>query len=117
MQVLGTIKDATSGEFLERATIEVLTFDGKPTGRIVQAQYSGAFELEVAENAKMLITHVGFRPTLVDADYFRGGAVLELDRADTELEAVTVTVKKKSKTNWLLYLVGAAVVTKLLKLW
>lgn len=118
MQLLGTLKDATTGQYLPGATIEVLNFEGKPTGKSVAANNMGSFVLDVVDNAKLLVTHVGYKPTLVDANYFDPGNILEMDRAATELEGVTVTVKKKTKSNnWIIYVIGAAVVTKILKLW
>lgn len=116
MNLLGTIKDAYTGEFLKGATIEVLTFDSKKTGQSLAANNMGSFAVSVPPGSKLLITHVGYKPTVTDADFFENGAFLEMEKAVTELDAVTVTVKKK-KNNILLYIVIGVVATKLLKLW
>lgn len=117
MDILGTIKDSYSGEFLKNATIAVLTFDGKPTPVSLSANNMGSFAISVPNDAKLLITHVGYKPTMVDADFFDNGAFLEMEKAVTALDEVTVTAKKKKSGNVLLYIIAGVVITKLMKLW
>ncbi len=117
MNIFGTIKDTFSGEYLKGATIEVLTFDSKKTGQTIAANNMGSFAITVPPGSKLLVTHVGYKPTIADADFFDNGAFLDMEKAVTELDAVTVTAAKKKKSNILLYIVGGIIVTKLLKLW
>jgi len=53
----------------------------------------------------------------VKAEFFANGEVLEMTKKIPGLPEVVVTAKKKSGNSWVLWVLGGAVVTKLLKIW
>jgi len=118
-EYFGSIKDAVNGQYIPKVSVEILTPNGESTGLGFVANNIGSFSYDVNALAKLRLSSVGYATTVVPANYFAangGGNTYSMQRALTDLPGVTVTFTK-SKNNWLLYLIGAAVVTKILKVW
>lgn len=116
MDIIGTLMDEGTRDWIPGASIEILDVNGRKTGAGFTSNTYGSFATTVPLGSKLLISHVNYYPITVKADYFENGEVLEMSRKIAGLPEVTVTAKKKN-SNWLLWVLGGAVATKLLKLW
>lgn len=119
MNIFGSIKDAVNGQYIPKVSVEILTPNGESTGLGFVANNIGSFSYDVNALAKLRLSSVGYATTVVPANYFAangGGNTYSMQRALTDLPGVTVTFTKE-KNSWLLYLIIAAVVTKILKVW
>lgn len=118
MEIIGTLIDSGTREYVKNASIKILDTTGRDTGQGFPANNIGSFVATVPIGAQLLISHVNYYPVKVKADFFDGGAILEMDRKVAGLDEVVVTAtKKKKQNNWLLWVVGGVVVSKLLKIW
>lgn len=117
MDIIGTLMDEGTRDWIPGASIEVLDVNGRKTGAGFVSNTYGSFATSVPQGSKLLISHVNYYPVTVKADYFENGEVLELSRKIAGLAEVTVTAKKSKNSNWLFWVIGGAVATKILKLW
>jgi TonB-linked SusC/RagA family outer membrane protein len=87
--VTGTVKDATTGEVLEGATIKVVN-----TKTQVKTESNGTFSVKVAPGQRITITIVGYESQTLTAS---SNMVISLKATASELEEVVVSMDMKRK--------------------
>jgi len=87
--VTGTVKDATTGEVLEGATIKVAN-----TKTQVKTESNGTFSVKVAPGQKIIVTIVGYESQTVTAS---SNMVINLKATASELDEVVVSMDMKRK--------------------
>ena len=96
MDIIGTLMDEGTREWIPGASIEVLNVSGQKTGAGFPSNTYGSFATTVPQGSSLLITHVNYYPMTVKADFFSNGAVLEMTKKIPGLPEVVVTAKKKT---------------------
>ena len=87
--VTGTVKDATTGEVLEGATIKVVN-----TKTQVKTESNGTFSVKVAPGQRIIVTIVGYESQTLTAS---SNMVINLKATASELDEVVVSMDMKRK--------------------
>ena len=87
--VTGTVKDATTGEVLEGATIKVVN-----TKTQVKTESNGTFSVKVAPGQRIIVTIVGYESQTLTAS---SNMLINLKATASELDEVVVSMDMKRK--------------------